>query len=186
MKPSWETLFRIPVEYPCWLLRNPVGKPNLETHLRSPDAKPCWKKSLSQLDKHMNCIIVLIITAVDRYQAICNPLGNCTWTPKRSQVSHLYWYFFDSVNIGNISIFNRLCQNCPKLRKSCYASFKDTLKIEKCLFYSKRLFNLIIRFWLWQILFWLNILRKSKGEQQIFNLFDISNFYAKTLSSLNF
>ena len=31
---------------------------------------------------------ILIMTAVDRYQAICNPLGNCTWTPKRSQVSH--------------------------------------------------------------------------------------------------
>ena len=29
---------------------------------------------------------ILIMTAVDRYQAICNPLGNCTWTPKRSQV----------------------------------------------------------------------------------------------------
>eukprot|EP00093_Oithona_nana_P006033 06033.XXX_92108_90352_1 [CDS] Oithona nana genome sequencing. len=29
---------------------------------------------------------ILIMTAVDRYQAICNPLGNCTWTPKRSQI----------------------------------------------------------------------------------------------------
>ena len=131
-KHCWENL----AEKSCWesLLRNPVNKPNLIWEVLMQN--PVEKKSLSQLDKHMNCIIVLIITAVDRYQAICNPLGNCTWTPKRSQVSHLYWYFFDSVNIGNISIFNRLCQNCPKLRKSCYASFKDTLKIEKCLFYS--------------------------------------------------
>ena len=30
---------------------------------------------------------ILIMTAVDRYQAICNPLGSCTWTPKRSQVT---------------------------------------------------------------------------------------------------
>ena len=29
---------------------------------------------------------ILIMTAVDRYQAICNPLGSCTWTPRRSQV----------------------------------------------------------------------------------------------------
>ena len=33
---------------------------------------------------------ILIMTAVDRYQAICNPLGNCTWTPKRSQVRPNY------------------------------------------------------------------------------------------------
>ena len=32
---------------------------------------------------------ILIMTAVDRYQAICNPLGNCTWTPKRSQVIYV-------------------------------------------------------------------------------------------------
>ena len=32
---------------------------------------------------------ILIMTAVDRYQAICNPLGNCTWTPKRSKVRFL-------------------------------------------------------------------------------------------------
>lgn len=32
---------------------------------------------------------ILIMTAVDRYQAICNPLGSCTWTPKRSQVSKM-------------------------------------------------------------------------------------------------
>ena len=34
---------------------------------------------------------VLIMTAVDRYQAICNPLGNCTWTPRRSQVKSRAW-----------------------------------------------------------------------------------------------
>ena len=33
---------------------------------------------------------ILIMTAVDRYQAICNPLGNCTWTPKRSKVRFLF------------------------------------------------------------------------------------------------
>ena len=29
---------------------------------------------------------VLIMTAIDRYQAICFPLSNCTWTPKRSKI----------------------------------------------------------------------------------------------------
>lgn len=29
---------------------------------------------------------VLIMTAIDRYQAICHPLSNCTWTPKRSNI----------------------------------------------------------------------------------------------------
>ena len=35
---------------------------------------------------------ILIMTAVDRYQAICNPLGNCTWTPKRSLVRFPFIY----------------------------------------------------------------------------------------------
>ena len=26
------------------------------------------------------------MTAIDRYQAICNPLSNCSWTPKRSHI----------------------------------------------------------------------------------------------------
>ena len=29
---------------------------------------------------------VLVMTAVDRYQAICNPLSNCQWTPSRSKL----------------------------------------------------------------------------------------------------
>ena len=29
---------------------------------------------------------VLVMTAIDRYQAICNPLSNCSWTPKRSHI----------------------------------------------------------------------------------------------------
>lgn len=29
---------------------------------------------------------VLVMTAIDRYQAICYPLSNCSWTPKRSKV----------------------------------------------------------------------------------------------------
>ena len=29
---------------------------------------------------------VLIMTAIDRFQAICYPLSNCTWTPKRSNI----------------------------------------------------------------------------------------------------
>lgn len=29
---------------------------------------------------------VLIMTAIDRFQAICHPLSNCTWTPKRSNI----------------------------------------------------------------------------------------------------
>ena len=46
---------------------------------------------------------ILIMTAVDRYQAICNPLGNCTWTPKRSKVRFLFSpineYFFNKLDI---------------------------------------------------------------------------------------
>ena len=37
---------------------------------------------------------ILIMTAVDRYQAICNPLGNCTWTPKRSKVRFLFHIYY--------------------------------------------------------------------------------------------
>ena len=29
---------------------------------------------------------VLVVTAVDRYQAICFPLSNCSWTPNRSKL----------------------------------------------------------------------------------------------------
>jgi arginine vasopressin receptor 1A len=29
---------------------------------------------------------VLVMTSIDRYQAICYPLSNCAWTPKRSQL----------------------------------------------------------------------------------------------------
>jgi arginine vasopressin receptor 1A len=29
---------------------------------------------------------ILVITSIDRYQAICYPLSNCSWTPKRSQL----------------------------------------------------------------------------------------------------
>ena len=29
---------------------------------------------------------VLVMTAIDRYQAICNPLSNCKWTPGRSKL----------------------------------------------------------------------------------------------------
>ena len=47
---------------------------------------------------------VLIITAVDRYQAICNPLGNCTWTPKRSQVSICIRLYFEEKILDNLEI----------------------------------------------------------------------------------
>ena len=42
---------------------------------------------------------ILIMTAVDRYQAICNPLGNCTWTPKRSKVRFLFNFWFNIIQI---------------------------------------------------------------------------------------
>jgi arginine vasopressin receptor 1A len=29
---------------------------------------------------------ILVITSIDRHQAICYPLSNCSWTPKRSQL----------------------------------------------------------------------------------------------------
>ncbi|CAG2166664.1 unnamed protein product, partial [Oppiella nova] len=29
---------------------------------------------------------VLVVTAIDRYQAICFPLSNCSWTPRRSKL----------------------------------------------------------------------------------------------------
>ena len=45
---------------------------------------------------------VLIITAVDRYQAICNPLGNCTWTPKRSQVSMSIHFYSEENKLDNL------------------------------------------------------------------------------------
>ena len=29
---------------------------------------------------------MLVVTAIDRYQAICFPLANCTWTERRAKV----------------------------------------------------------------------------------------------------
>lgn len=33
---------------------------------------------------------ILVMTALDRYQAICHPLSNCTWTARRSKVGSIY------------------------------------------------------------------------------------------------
>lgn len=48
---------------------------------------------------------ILIMTAVDRYQAICNPLGSCTWTPRRSQVITLRSHLGNEINLFHNFLF---------------------------------------------------------------------------------
>jgi hypothetical protein len=78
---------------------------------------------------------VLIMTAVDRYQAICNPLGSCTWTPKRSQVcthSHITFKLAEVFQTFVLALNSKLvCSNlyiliwlsllvyCSSSRESC-------------------------------------------------------------------
>ncbi|XP_054156855.1 oxytocin receptor-like [Oppia nitens] len=42
-------------------------------------------KSMQILGPYLSSY-VLVVTAIDRYQAICFPLSNCSWTPRRSKL----------------------------------------------------------------------------------------------------
>ena len=49
---------------------------------------------------------VLIMTAIDRYQAICYPLTNCTWTPRRSNIMiGVAWVISLLLSIPQATIF---------------------------------------------------------------------------------
>eukprot|EP00095_Tigriopus_kingsejongensis_P010910 snap_masked-scaffold348_size200312-processed-gene-1.4 protein:Tk10910 transcript:snap_masked-scaffold348_size200312-processed-gene-1.4-mRNA-1 annotation:"vasopressin v1a" len=56
---------------------------------------------------------VLIMTAIDRFQAICHPLSNCTWTPKRSNVMiAVAWIISVILCVPQILIFHGTDDAC--------------------------------------------------------------------------
>ena len=63
---------------------------------------------------------VLIMTAIDRFQAICYPLSNCTWTPRRSNIMiGIAWVISIALCVPQAIIFHGRDGN------SCYAKFPE-------------------------------------------------------------
>ncbi|XP_054159919.1 arg8-vasotocin receptor-like [Oppia nitens] len=63
---------------------------------------------------------ILVITAIDRYQAICHPLMNCSWTQQRSQLMILMAWILSLI----------MC--CPQIYIFSYQRISPTLLVYDC------------------------------------------------------
>ena len=62
---------------------------------------------------------VLVMTAIDRYQAICNPLSSCSWRPKKSKLMILFAWIISIVCSSPQSIIFSY-QKVPGLTNDVY------------------------------------------------------------------
>ncbi|CAG2165356.1 unnamed protein product [Oppiella nova] len=69
---------------------------------------------------------ILVITAIDRYQAICHPLRNCSWTQRRSQLMIIMaWMLSLILCCPQLYIFSyQQIPNMPNVY-DCWATFTD-------------------------------------------------------------
>ena len=67
----------------------------------------CYEYLLFVFQTSNSSSYVLVMTAIDRYQAICNPLSNFEWTPKRSNIMiSLAWTISLVLCIPQVIIFS--------------------------------------------------------------------------------
>lgn len=66
---------------------------------------------------------VLVVTAIDRYQAICYPMMNCSWTPQRSKIMiAIAWVVSLLLSTPQLFIFSYRVAT-PYDHMDCWASF---------------------------------------------------------------
>jgi len=124
---------------------------------------------------------VLVMTAIDRYQAICYPLSNCTWTARRSKLMlGIAWAISLLFCIPQLFIFS--LQKVPGYENyDCWGSFPTGGQEVYVVWYSISFFivPLIILIFAYSGIcraIWLNLSMKTAARKLEFGLPEKANF----------